>query len=75
MGIELFVFLIVAFCGLCTFCGFYIAKRLYTRHDTEEIWECICTKCYSVRHSYQPLTTCCSKCGESKIAYHKVSVG
>jgi len=72
MSVELFVFLLVAFCGLCMIFGFFMGKRLYKRDGNEKIWESICTKCYTVRHSYQPLLDKCPKCGESIISYHQV---
>lgn len=73
MSIELFVFAIVGLCGLCAGCGFLVARRLY-KVDDKIIWESICTKCYTVRHSYQPLIDKCPKCGESQIAYHQVNI-
>lgn len=74
MSIELFVFAITVFCGICFLCGFYIAKRIYKPHTYNEIWETICGKCYTVRHSLQPLVGNCPRCGESKLYPHKVGV-
>ena len=73
MSIELFIFSLTAFCGICFLCGFYIAKRIYK--GSGMIWETICSKCHRVRHYRYPYIDNCPECGEKIKAYHQIFVG